>query len=565
MVWRRLLRRRRRDVEIHPDEIFIDSSNLPSFDTDQFEGRIERPIARRSLMILYGGFVIVALALLVRVGSLQIVQGTAYAALSEANRLSHEYIFADRGIITDRTGVELAYDSHETGKEFPRRLYADFRGLGQILGYAKAPAKDSSGFYYQDRYVGIEGLEKTFDAKLAGENGLKISETDAKGTIVSESTISQPKHGETIELSIDAALTQEFYDAIAARVEESGFRGGAGALIDLSNGELLALTSYPSYDPQIMTDRSDQSVIKGYLSDKRQPFLNRVTNGLFTPGSIVKPFFAIAALQENIIDPLKQILSTGSLTVPNPYNPDKPSVFNDWKAHGWVDMRHAIAVSSNVYFFEVGGGFEGQQGLGIERLDSYAKLFGLGDPTGLTAFTEAQGTIPSPEWKKEHFPDDPWRLGDTYNSAIGQYGFQITPLQMLRAVGGIATRGTLLTPTILKGEVGEKINDLPFSNAEYQIIHEGMRLGAIEGTAKALNVDYVKFAAKTGTAELDSAKKYVNSWVMGFFPYEHPRYAFIILLEHGPYKNLYGSAGVMRTVADWMNIYRQNMLEGKDD
>ena len=223
MPWKRWFRRRGRSTEIAPDEIFMDSSNLPSFDTDQFEGRMERPISQKSLVFLFGGFVVLALIMLGRAGYLEVLNGKTYAALSEENRLSHEYVFADRGTIVDRRGVELAYDSHEAGSEFPRRVYTDFRGLASVLGYAKAPAKDSSGFYYQDHYVGAEGLERALDQQLRGENGLKIKETDAKGNTISESTIAAPKHGSRIELSIDAELTQAFYDAIASRSEESGF------------------------------------------------------------------------------------------------------------------------------------------------------------------------------------------------------------------------------------------------------------------------------------------------------------------------------------------------------
>ncbi len=565
MPWRNWFRRRRHSAEIQPDEIFIDSSNLPSFDTDQFEGRIERPIPRRSLYFLYAFFVLVALVLAGRAWSLEVIQGTAYAALSETNRLSNDYIFADRGIILDRNGVQLAYNSHEEASEVPRRMYSQTRGLGQLLGYAKAPAKDSSGVYYQDRFTGIEGLEKALDKELTGENGSVIRETDARGKVVSESTIANPKPGETVTLSIDSELTQAFYDAIADRAQQSGFRGGAGAMIDLQTGEMLVLTSFPSYESQVMTDRTDQTLVRSYLSDARQPFLNRVTNGLFTPGSIVKPFLALAALHENLISPYKQIQSTGSITVPNPYFPDKPSVFRDWKALGWLDMRHAIAQSSDVYFYTIGGGFGDQKGLGIDKIDSYIRMFNIGKPTGIDDFPEATGTIPTPAWKAEHFPDDPWRLGDTYHSSIGQYGFQVTPLEMLKAVSAIATRGTLRTPTIMKGEVGDATQPLPFTDSEYQVVHEGMHLSALEGTAKALNVSYATFGAKTGTAELDAAKKYVNSWVMGFFPYEHPRYAFIILMEHGPYKNLFGAAGVMRVVADWMEVHRPDLLAGKSE
>lgn len=566
MPLRKLLRGlKRKNPEIAPDEIFIDSSNLPSFDTDQFEGRMEQPLSRRTSIVFVSVFALIALTFVGRASYLQLWEGTAYAALSENNRLSHEYVFADRGTIVDRRGVDLVHDSHVEGSDYPNRIYAPYGGLAHVIGYAKAPQKDSSGVYYQDRYVGAEGLERTLDERLRGENGLKIQETDAKGRVISESTIAAPKHGETIALSIDAELTQTTYNALAARVEESGFRGGAAAVMDLETGELLALTSYPAYSPQTMTDRRDQAAIRAYLSDTRQPFLNRATLGAFTPGSIMKPYFALAALHEGTISPNKSILSTGALSVPNPYDPSKPTVFRDWKAHGWVDMREAIAVSSNVYFFTVGGGFADQQGLGIDRIEKYARLFGFGSKTGATLFPEEDGTVPSIKWKEELFPDDPWRVGDTYNTSIGQYGFQVTPLQALRAVSVIATRGTLITPTIIQGEVGAReTGSVPITDSEYQVIFEGMRRGAqTGGTAQALNVNYVNIAAKTGTAELDSAKRYVNSWVTGFFPYEKPRYAFVLLLERGPYKNLYGAPGVMRTVFDWMLYNRPELLAGQ--
>ena len=563
MPWRRFFRRRRASyAEIAPDEIFIDSSNLPSFDTDQFEGRIEQPLEQRSYVLLALLFVAIFLGYGFRAGFLTIVEGKAYAELSEKNRLEQTYVFADRGIIEDRNGNKLAYDSHEAGEAYAKRIYASYRGLGTVLGYTRAPAKDSTGFYYQDRYIGAEGVEKSFDVRLTGTNGEKLSETDALGNIVSESAISAPKPGETIRLSIDAELTQELYDAISMRAGESGFSSGAGAIMDVETGELIALTSYPTYDSQTMTDKTNQTAIRAYLKDSRMPFLNRATSGLFTPGSIVKPYFALGALEEKTINPNKQIQSVGALVVPNPYDKTKPSVFKDWKVHGWVDMREAISVSSDEYFYAVGGGVPGQEGLGIERIEKYARMFGFGSPTGISGFSEKAGTVPSPAWKKLNFPDDPeWRLGNTYHTVIGQYGFQVTPLQALRAVSAIANGGHLVTPTIEVGKIGPR-ETLAVSQENLRIVKEGMRQGALTGTAKSLNVNYMQFAGKTGTAEQGVAKDRVNSWVMGFYPYEKPKYAFVILLERGPRGNLFGSSGVARIVFDWM--YTNNSPYLKD-
>ena len=141
-------------------------------------------------------------------------------------------------------------------------------------------------------------------------------------------------------------------------------------------------------------------------NDEDLPLLNKVIAGAYTPGSIIKPFLALAALKENIIDPEKIIVSTGSITVPNPYNPSLPSVFTDWKAHGEVDMRRAIEVSSNVYFYHIGGGYEDQEGLGIERIDDYMRHFGFGGHSGVALPGELSGVVPNPEWKREVFNDD---------------------------------------------------------------------------------------------------------------------------------------------------------------
>lgn len=168
-----------------------------------------------------------------------------------------------------------------------------------------------------------------------------------------------------------------------------------------------------------MCDKTNQDAIRGFLNDKNQPFLDRVIAGLYTPGSIVKPYIAMAALTEHSMDPLKIIHDTGSISVKNPYNPDQVSVFRDWKALGDLDMRHGIAFSSDVYFYTVGGGYGDQKGLGITRLDKYLSLFGFGTPTAPSFFSGPAGLIPTPAWKLKTFGED-WYLGDTYHTSIGQ-------------------------------------------------------------------------------------------------------------------------------------------------
>lgn len=543
----RMLVRPLQRYEIDPDEVLLDASNLPAFDTSQLEGRIETPIGKRSFFLLGGIFFLAALALLLAAADLQIRNGNAYAEQAQENRLSHEIIFADRGAIYDRAGRKLAWSEYDPAAPYGVRAYAPFSGLAHVIGYAKAPAIDLSGFYYQDSYVGRDGVERLLDEELAGVNGKKIVEKNARGEIVSQSAILPPKNGDEVFLSIDAALNERLHNEIAALARRAGFRGGAGVLMDIHTGELVALTSYPEFQSAVMTDGDDKGTIGGYLADPDKPLLNRAVQGLYTPGSIVKPFVAAAALEEGVIDPLKKILSTGSISVPNPFFPDKPSIFKDWKAHGWVDMRDAIAVSSDVYFYEVGGGFEGQPGLGIDRIYEYMTRFGFGVETGFALPGEGVGVIPTPAWKEEHFEGDPWRIGDTYNTAIGQYGFQVTALQAVRATAAIASGGILRTPTILRRAEGQVVpgKNLGLTRGYIDIVQEGMRRGVIQGTAQGLNIGGLTVAGKTGTAELGASKRFVNSWVIGFFPFDEPRFAFAVIMERGPAANLVGASSVM--------------------
>ena len=209
--------RKKRHREIDPDEIFIDSANAGKFDRDQFEGRIERPLSRRSFIaagVLAG---VLALLLLGRAGNLQIINGSAYAKQARENQLEQKIIFADRGAIDDRAGRHLAWNERKSVElDYATRTYSAYRGLGHAIGYVKAPAKDSSGFYYRDTYTGVDGAEKAFDGILKGENGLTLTETDARGNVVSEAKVSPPAVGSRIILSIDAAVNQGLFDAIGA-------------------------------------------------------------------------------------------------------------------------------------------------------------------------------------------------------------------------------------------------------------------------------------------------------------------------------------------------------------
>lgn len=545
-----------RGAEINPDEIFLDSSNLPAYEAGRLEGRITRPIARRAfipvvliLLIVFGGT-------LLRSGQLMVVEGASYRALSEENRLGYTRMPAERGVVYDRNGVQLAWNVPHVvaGEDTPyhERRYRQATGTGHTLGYVRMPGRDNNGVFFREGVEGVAGVELAFDEVLRGVDGRKIVETDARMDVVSEGWVERPQSGSTLSLTIDTRLNEALHGFIAELANDVPFRGGAGILMDVQNGEILALTSVPEYDPTVLI-QGDAERIAAYATDERTPYLNRVFAGQYTPGSIIKPFMATAALSEGIVDPSRRFLSTGALRLANPYHEGQYTSFTDWRAHGLVDLTRALAVSSNVYFYYIGGGFGEQEGLGITRIEEYMRLFGFGGPTGIALEGEANGVVPSPAWKAETFPQDPdWRIGNTYHTSIGQYGFQVTPLQAVRGIGAIANGGMLLTPRIESEYTQYGARDLELAPEHVEAVRAGMRAAVLDGTARGLNVSYVNVAGKTGTAELGYEKEYVHSWAVGFYPYEDPKYAFAVLMERGPRSNLFGGVYVMRKFLDWM-------------
>lgn len=560
---KKYLRRQRTNRFINPEDIFVDSENLPAFDRHQFEGRIEHPISKRAVFGVALVFCLLGVGYLGQVWKLQVVRGEVFAVASEENRLQHSAVFANRGVIYDRNGVPLAWNVPNAALDFSERVYISEPGFGNLLGYVKYPKKDKAGFYYEDSFQAFGGIEQFYNDRLAGTNGLKIVETNALQEVVGDNTIKQPESGQDVTLTIDARLQEALYTAISNVAQQVGFTGGAGIVMDVETGEVVAVTSYPEYDPNVLTKGEDQETISAWLSDDANRFLNRATKGVYTPGSIMKPYVALAGLNEGVVTPDTIIVSEKEMKVPNPYDPDNPTYFSDWKAHGPVNVRTALAYSSNVYFYQVGGGYTptGQQGVGITKLEQYFNLFGFGSPINDPFLGGPSGTIPNPKWKMEQFDGEDWVLGDTYFTSIGQYGMQVTPMQVARGLAALANDGKVLVPKIIADDatyVSKTISSI--ASTHFQTVRGGMRSGVEVGTAKGLAVPEVSVAAKTGTAELGVTKARVNSWVTGFYPYEKPKYAFVIVMEQGSRTNLIGGVAVMRQVLDWMRVYAPDLL-----
>lgn len=538
---------------LNPEDVFLDSTNMSDMNINQMEGQIERPLSRYvSFLIIvfmffvFGGFTY-------KLFSLQIINGKIYKDRADQNHLRSTPIFAARGTILDRNGTLLAWNKVlNDGQEIPERAYTDLSGFSNILGYVSYPKKDSSGVFWQDEYIGKDGVEKQYQEKLQGVSGEKVIAVNATHQIEAENVIVDSVHGENISLTIDAKLQNKLYESIKSLAGRAPFTAGSGVIMDIHTGEILALVSYPEYDNNLMINAStteENKQITKDLQDKSHKFLNRPMSGLYTPGSTVKPFWAIAALAEGIITPEKNILSTGKIVIKNKYGgPD--TVFRDWEAHGYTDMRKAIAESSDEYFYQIGGGYQDQKGLGIDRIDKYAQMFGFATTTGIDLPNENSGIIPTPEWKKKIFGEN-WLLGDTYHTAIGQYGFQITPLELVRGYAAIANGGSLVTPHVLLNQITAS-SSLNLNQKDLKVITEGMRQGSLVGTGQVLNIEGVHVATKSGTAELGVTKQQVNSWITGFFPYENPKYAFVVIMEKGDRHNPYGAVFAMKDTLEWM-------------
>lgn len=567
---------KKRTNEIDPDEIFLDSSNLPSHNERQFEGRVERPVSPRAIWGLGIAFLILAAAFSVKSYNLQITHGKDFSKISRNNRLDRSIIFATRGIIYDRTGRELAWNEsppalrenvaieYATSSVFALRKYSSLPGLSHLIGFIRYPKADAGGAWWREEYAGISGVELSFDSVLKGKNGSTMREIDARERVVRENLISPAQNGNDLTLSIDAEVESKLYSTLSAHAIAHGFDGGASVIMNVRTGEIIALASFPEYDHTAFTEGNARAVREA-INNSRTPMLNRAVAGAYTPGSILKPIFAAAALKEAIISPEKEILSTGAITIPNPYDPKNPSVFRDWAVHGLVDMRTALAVSSDEYFYTIGGGYGGQRGLGINRIDGYARDFGLATTTGIALRGEVAGIIPTPAWKEEVFgADDPWRIGDTYHTVIGQYGFQVTPIQAVRFVAAIANGGRLLSPQLL-AQTGAEGGALPYidvgiPDADLQVVREGMRLAVVsprkDATVKSLNIGGIRIAAKTGTAQTGANNESMNSWSIGFWPAENPRYAYATVLEKAPAGTLSGAAPAMLPFFQWLIAHK---------
>jgi penicillin-binding protein 2 len=374
--------------------------------------------------------------------------------------------------------------------------------------------------------VGQAGIESRYNRELMGRDGFRRVIVNSRGLEVIEAERQAPEDGPSLTLSIDASLQ--------AAVEKA-FEGRAGSAValDPETGEVFAMTSTPAYDPNEFTTGIDASAWASLAQDPGTPLMNRVIQGTYSPGSTFKVIASTAALEEGVITPATTFYCPGYLAV---YN----TVFHcsNPRGHGVMDLRRAIANSCNVYFFQVGIRLE------IGRLAKWAKLMGLGVPTGIDLPAEASGLMPSPEWKMRVFKT-PWYAGETVSVAIGQGQVNATPLQMARVAAVIANGGRLVRPHLARAPAGGGDAPVPLGIRPETIaaVKEGMRAVVAEGTGLRARLSSIEVCGKTGSAQVVAKSRLEKSpnafemlphgWFLAFAPADHPRIALAVIVEHG--------------------------------
>jgi penicillin-binding protein 2 len=447
------------------------------------------------------------------------------------------------------------------------RNYVLGEPFSHLLGYVSRITQDE--FNSQKTYAindssGKSGLEKSYEQYLRGIPGKLETQKTAVGIQKNQEIISEPVSGNNIVLNIDSDLQQKIYEELEKSVKDIGSKKASAVALDPRNGQVLALVSFPSYDNNLFAKGISQKDLDLLLNDTSQPFFNRAISAQYPTGSTIKPFEALGALQEKLISPTKLINDPGYIEVKSKYDSSIVYRFGGVTPHGWVDMREAIAVSSNIYFYTIGGGYLDQQGLGPTRIAKYLSLFGWGVKTGIDLPGEFKGFIPSPEWKKE-YKKESWWDGDTYNLAIGQSDLQVTPLQLALAYATIANGGILYKPQIVNKIIDTSTTEpsivLQFESEivrqdfidkeNLKVVQEGMRDGVAKsyGSSYFLNNLPVAVASKTGTAEIGK-DGYYNTWVSTYGPYENPNIVLVVTIEEVEGLRS-GSLTVAKEVLNW--------------
>ena len=469
-------------------------------------------------------------------------------------------------------------------QKVPIREYPSALSFSHLLGYTGIISPDDlksldARRYDTNDFVGKSGLEAQYEKYLHGENGENLVEVDASGKLVNVLGEKKASPGDTLVLNIDQGLQQKLFDLMS---KDSPNIKGAAIALNPKNGQVLALVSLPGYDSNLFAHGIKKADYQKLIEDKNLPMFNRALAGVYPPGSTVKPMVAAAALQEGTITENTVITDRGVLVIPNQYNPSMAYNFYGWKRDGLgaMNVKSAIAESSDIFFYVVAGGHPSSQvkGLGAEKLAEYYHKFNLGTVTGIDLQGEKPGLVPDPDWKAKYFSADPvlskWYLGDTYHIGIGQGDLLVTPLQVALWTATIANNGVGYRPTILDKVLDENNRVLFQSQPQVivsnvadekniKIVQEGMRQTIVAGSGRQLASLPITSAGKTGTSQFDgSDPKRTHAWFTVYAPYEDPQIVITVLVEAGGEGHAV-SAPVAKEALQWWAETRYNKSTSK--
>jgi penicillin-binding protein 2 len=431
------------------------------------------------------------------------------------------------------------FPEFEIGME-PSRTYPLAEHAAHVLGQiseiteaelnAGAPGSCGPG-----DYVGRSGIEKQYEVFL---KGMKGSQTVIKNNVEKIQEVSaeiKPEIGDTVVLTLDLQL-QEFIENLL------GDASGVVGVLDLESGGILALVSKPAFDPEIFSREMGREEWQAISNDPRKPLQNKFLQGIYSPGSVFKIVMSLAGLQERLITPATTVVCSGSQVF---YD----RVFHCWKAggHGAVNLFSALQNSCNIYFYNLG------RKMDIDTIAHYAKLLGLGVPSGIDLPNENSGLIPSNAWKMDTFRQK-WFPGETISVAIGHGSLNVTPVQMLKLIATVALRGHMPKLHVLQrierqGKVVQEFVPqffrVPIAPENFELVIEGLFRVVNEGTGRAAKIPGLEICGKTGTGQilakdnprykaLTREKKFMpNSWFVSFAPRQNPRLAVVVLVENG--------------------------------
>jgi penicillin-binding protein 2 len=423
-----------------------------------------------------------------------------------------------------------------------RRLYKRGISAAHVLGYLAEATPDqirvSSNAYRLGDWIGQKGIESTYEKLLGGTNGERRVIVDSHAREIKEESRQESRPGQNLFLTIDRELQALAEESFADKV-------GSAVAMDPRTGEILALVSSPSYDPNWFTRRVTSEEWSSLLSDPNHPLQNRAIQNMYSPGSVFKIFLAYGALAMGEVDPTARIFCPGYATF---YG--RTFHCHIKRGHGWVDLRNAIKMSCDVYFYNLG------RRLGVDRIAEISKAFGFGEPTGLDLAHEKAGLVPSEEWARTK-RGARWYPSETISLAIGQGPLLMTPLQVARAVSGLIEGGRLPTPHLFLASQDPKTGvrlryesppkkSLELDPSRLSIVKDGMWAVINEpgGTAFGSRIPGLEAGGKTGTVQVVGRESTVragvdrhmledHAWFTAFAPVNDPKIVVVVFVEHG--------------------------------